>query len=366
VGGQVLAPQRRNDALAKSVDSPRSAGLRVQHRLPTRGIAFRKTGVVTATRVLLDTNVWNYIVEVDGVEPLRQAARANRVAIVACPAVVYECLRVADPDKRRRRAKALAREDWLRLMPEAFSEAEDVRREMQRLRPGWLLDTPDLRQWSRNRADWQSGFWRRVRREPGVVAGHIKALGDDRLQQARGATKAARKQGESLGHTIHTFKWNRATGAFAVPTPGWDGSEFEAWRGLSVSCWWNDLILGESPTTLEWLGPWLDLRAVRSDIASWTRLWTREVETSALPREWIRWAMAETQATRTTSNGTPGDNQLATYLVDVDIFVTTDKVFVDLADAMRPHCPAPLAETRRSPAGSEALTFVLELLQSLS
>jgi hypothetical protein len=58
------------------------------------------------------------------------------------------------------------------------------------------------------------------------------------------------------------------------------------------------------------------------------------------------------------------DNQLATYLVDVDIFVTTDNVFVELADAMRPHCPAPLAETRRSPSGSEALTFVLELLQS--
>jgi hypothetical protein len=76
--------------------------------------------------------------------------------------------------------------------------------------------------------------------------------------------------------------------------------------------------------------------------------------------------MAEAQATRTTSRGTPGDNQLATYLVDVDLFVTNDKVFVDLVDAMRPHSPAQLAEARRSPSGSEALTFVLALLQSLS
>lgn len=326
----------------------------------------RDTGSMTATTILLDTNVWDYIVEADGVEPLRKAARANRVQIVACPAVVYECLRVADGKKRARRAKALAREDWVRLMPEAFSEAEDLRHEFERLRPAWLMDTPDLRSWNRHRADWQSAFWRRVRQEPAAVAGHIKALGDDRLQMARDESRAARKQAGSLGHTIHTFKWNRATAVFAGPTPGWDGSEFEAWRGVSCETWWRDLVLGRSPTALEWLSPWLDLRSIRSDRPSWVRLWTREVETSALPREWIRWAMAETQATRTVSNGTPGDNQLATYLLDVDLFVTNDRVFADLANEMRIHCPASLAETRRSPAGDDALAFVLDLLGDLS
>jgi hypothetical protein len=76
--------------------------------------------------------------------------------------------------------------------------------------------------------------------------------------------------------------------------------------------------------------------------------------------------MAETQATRTTSRGAPGDNQLATYLVDVDLFVSNDKVFVDLVDAMRPHSPVQLAEARRSPSGSEAVTFMLAVLESLS
>lgn len=70
--------------------------------------------------------------------------------------------------------------------------------------------------------------------------------------------------------------------------------------------------------------------------------------------------MAEAQATRTYSTGTPGDNQLATYLVDVDTFVTTDKVFTDLVAAMRDHCPAPIATVQRAPAGHETLPFVLE------
>lgn len=317
-------------------------------------------------RVLLDTNVWNYLVDVNGVEPLRKAAKAHQVAVIACPAVVYECLRVGDRDVRSRRAKALAREDWTRLMPEAFSEAQDLRKEVERLRPNWVLDSPDLRQWQRNRADWQGGFWWRVRKAPDVVARHISVLGDAQLQQARKETVAARRQAASYAHTIHTFKWNRATTSFTGPTPGWNGQEFEAWRGASVSTWWRDLVLGQSQTALDWLAPWLDLQAIAAEPASWTRFWTHDAESVALPREWIRWAMAEAQATRATSPGTPGDNQLATYLVDVDLFVSTDKVFVELVDAMRPHCPAPLAATRRSPAGGESLEFLLELLAELS
>ena len=317
---------------------------------------------MSSPRILLDTNVWNYIVEADGVEPLRRTAKAEDTAVIACPAVVFECLRVSDPSLRKRRAKALAREDWTRVMPEAFSEAEDLRGEIERLRPEWLLDAPDVRLWHKHRADWQSAFWRRVRRDPATVARHIASLGDDRLAQARTESKAARKQAESHEQTIHTFKWNRATGSFAVPTLGWDGLEFEAWRGSSVALWWRDLILGGSQTAQDWLGPWLDLQAIQSDQASWTRFWTRDVDSSALPREWIRWAMGEAQATRATSSGTPGDNQLATYLVEVDLFVTNDKVFADLVDAMRPHCPASLAEVVRSPSGEEALPYVLEVL----
>ncbi|NED96867.1 hypothetical protein G1H11_16290 [Phytoactinopolyspora alkaliphila] len=321
---------------------------------------------MSAPTVLLDTNVWNYIIDENGVEPLRKMAKASGIQVVACPAVVFECLRVPDPDKRRRRAKALTREDWLRVMPEAFSGAEDLRFELGRLRQAWFLEAPDLRQWYRHRADWQSGFWWRVRHSSREMARVIGSLGDSDLQQARVEAKFARKEAESLGHTLHKFKWNNATATFAEPTPGWDGNAFEAWRAASVAWWWDKLVHGRSGPAVDWLGPWLDLRAIGADPASWAQLWTREVETHALPREWVRWAMAEAQATRSTSPGTPGDNQLATYLIDVDMFVSTDKVFVELVDAMRPHCPVPLAEVRRSPAGVESLTFLLSLLEDIA
>lgn len=76
--------------------------------------------------------------------------------------------------------------------------------------------------------------------------------------------------------------------------------------------------------------------------------------------------MAEAQATRAWSPGTPGDNQIATYLLDVDLAISTDKVFVDLAGRMRTHSPAPLAEVRRSPAGHRALTYVVDQIDDIA
>lgn len=76
--------------------------------------------------------------------------------------------------------------------------------------------------------------------------------------------------------------------------------------------------------------------------------------------------MAEAQATRAWSRGTPGDNQISTYLVDVDFAISTDKVFVDLAGEMRVHSPVPLAEVRRSPAGEEALEYVVAFIHEIA
>jgi predicted nucleic acid-binding protein len=44
-------------------------------------------------RILLDTNVWRYIVDLDSVEILNGAARDGCGQILACPAVLYEMLR---------------------------------------------------------------------------------------------------------------------------------------------------------------------------------------------------------------------------------------------------------------------------------
>src|ERR1700733_15400037 len=112
--------------------------------------------------VLPDTNTWRYWVDSGSIEGIRRAAKTAGVNLVACPAVVYECLRMSDVELRRNLAKALSRTAWLRPMPEAFTEAEALRHEITRIHPEWLVVKPETRNWHRNAVDWRVGFWQRV------------------------------------------------------------------------------------------------------------------------------------------------------------------------------------------------------------
>lgn len=311
--------------------------------------------------VVPDTNIWSYIVEADAVEIIRKAARENNVRIVACPAVVYECLRGSDRQRRRRLAKVLARTCWARPMPEAFLEAEEVRAEVERLRPQWILPNPDLTLWARNKTDWRRAFWTRVRNDPDGMASIISHLGDERLTRARDEAKSARQYAASAGHNTVDLANDRVT--YVAKVPGWDGLPVEAWRVDAERHWWSDVVLGRGSTYVDWLGPWLNIEMIRSDRASWVSFWSRDVVPERMPRTWIRWAMAQLQAVRKVTNGTPGDRQIATYLIDFDVFVTSDRGFAHCIDAMRPHSPATLAEVSQSPAGRDAVANLLSVLK---
>lgn len=90
--------------------------------------------------------------------------------------------------------------------------------------------------------------------------------------------------------------------------------------------------------------------------------WTREVLAEHLPREWIRWAMTEVQALKAVSPGTPGDNQIATYLTDFDILVTADSGFATCVEILRPHAPRPLAATVVVDGGGAAVDDLLRII----
>lgn len=313
-----------------------------------------------------DTNVWRYIVDADATERVRLMAKRSGVSIVACPAVVYECLRFRDANGRRKLTEALTRNDWVRPMPEAFVEAEAVRSEIARLHPEWLLPNPDLTRYYRNREDWRSGFWRRVRQDPTRMADLVSRVQGNSIDRARSEAEALRTQARQLGHSDRSLRLNTAEARFVEPVPGWDGDPFEAWRAVSQAHWWDAAVLCCDDTAADWLSVWLDLRKVMTERAVWIRMWTREVETRRLPREWIRWAMREAQALRKVTAGTPVDNQIATYLVDYDVFLTSDRGFGQCVEMLRPSAPCRLAKVEIAPGGSASVGFVLDLLTLMS
>ena len=89
-------------------------------------------------RVLFDTNIWNYLADYASVPVLKRAAKVGSTKVIVAPSTLYEALRINAADTRARRAKFITDPAWTRLMQEAYSESQELLKEIRRLRPQWL------------------------------------------------------------------------------------------------------------------------------------------------------------------------------------------------------------------------------------
>lgn len=316
--------------------------------------------------IALDSNLWRYIVDAGAQEDLYKAQRATGHDIVILPAVLYETLRMPKTTIRDRLIRFQTRRVWARRMPEAFSEAMDIRSAIATHHPEWLIQSPDLRDWHRLKADWEHGTWDRARRDPESFHQLLKQLDHDELKMARVQSQMFRDEARRYGERFEDVDVMKADALLLSPVHGWDGQPFQRWRAESMMHWNRTLLERKGGAHVEWLAPWLDLDAIRQQNGEWVRFWTRSVGPEDVPREWIRTAMRSIAATRKPSPGTPVDVQISTYLLEIDHFWTADRVFAECVERLQESFPGlRLARSWSVPAGTDGVTQVLGRLAEL-
>src|SRR2546423_1913724 len=93
--------------------------------------------------ILLDSQVWGYLLYAAAIRRLVSTARRSRHDIVIAPATVYEAVHTPDPQLRTALVRAMTLTAWKRLMPEIYWEAGEIHGEVRRLHPEWLRPVPD-------------------------------------------------------------------------------------------------------------------------------------------------------------------------------------------------------------------------------
>lgn len=321
-----------------------------------------------APRFLLDTNIWRALVDADAGQQLASHAKRVGVTIVMAPAVVYETLALEDVPLRNRILHLQASRGWQRLMPEAFSECEEILAELRRQHPDWLSRDPDLSLYRQHLRDWTRsmpggsrwavlGFWNRVRLCPDDMA---RAISGGNMNLAREGSRAIQVQGRERVVGASPLDGLKAR----LPTQS-PGSEVDAWRWPALAAF-SAHLENESDPYHDWLAPWLkiDPRAMGSD--HWTRFWLQECDTLAVPRQWLRWAFAYHQSFVKWTPGTPGDEQLSTYLLECDHVVSADKVFVRLVNRVREEAPFVMPFAHQVQGGVAGVSDLLELLGNVA
>lgn len=276
------------------------------------------------------------------------------------PASLYEATYCESPSLRRALLNAMALPAWKRMLPEAYSESEEIKAEVRRCRPEWLRTEPKLHEWRALRHDWvrhRGGAWDRAVRRPVL----IKNVQGPSLDRER--TQARELRDEALEWSS---KWQRAPLQSILVADSGEGqgeAPFEMWRSSAMTVFSNS-VSDRAHAYAEWLDPEVDLDLMLFQRASLRRFWVQDVQSVNMPRHWLRWAFEFMQRMHKVTDGTPVDCQLGTYLLDVDLFLSADKVLVGIAERCRREAPFNLATSAKVPGGDAAVDAVLEAIRS--
>lgn len=287
-------------------------------------------------RILFDTNVWRYIVDAGAEQEIRTLSRKNGRKIVVAPSTAYETLRLPDIQLREKIIAFITDHAWIRLMPEAFSESEELKKEIRRLRPEWLRPSPQLVLYRRLRFDWTrrtGGFWSRLRTDAQKELDALGLLGDpENLERARNEAYESRRFTSGVSQREAHVGLSKIFARPVTSFPGWRGDEVEFWRLSSQRVFKRvfdeSLFYGTSSAYLDWLAGEVDVISALADPVSFNRFWLYEANIQMLPRLWLRGAFEFLQSFHKVTDGTPCDSQLATYLPEADFIVSADKNFV--------------------------------------
>ena len=78
-------------------------------------------------KIFLDTNIWRYIADTGAFNTLVETASSNGIELVVAPALVHEVRQLRDDTLRKKILSIIASPRLVRLMPEIYLEAEDIK-----------------------------------------------------------------------------------------------------------------------------------------------------------------------------------------------------------------------------------------------
>lgn len=315
-------------------------------------------------RILLDTNIWRYLVDSGYENKLFQITRRSNIHISVSPAIVIETLRMSDLQTRRKIIELQTRECWDRLMPDAFLQTEDVKREMIRTHPEWELKPKNINLFRKWRYDWvriKGGFWEKVRIDTDKVAEQYKRQDNLALTQVREQSRNVRKSVLEKGlPMVNTSSLKNWKGSRRNPMSG-EEVVVDAWRIYAQVIWGN--MLSQDTVMKQWLGCEIDIDFLLSYGAiEFIDFWESEVRLENVPREWIRASIYGIQSERKVTDGNPTDSAIAIHAVDVDLIISADRNFVAMLNRIQDEAPFKTANGILIQAGKSGTEELLHML----
>ncbi|TWG28148.1 hypothetical protein FHX75_111299 [Micromonospora palomenae] len=256
---------------------------------------------------MLDTNLWSYLATETAADKLDATLAKAGHKVVVPPLMLREVLDTPDAAKRDATVRLMCHRAWKKLPSEIDLEAEQLTTEIRRLRPEWLRAIPKTDRLHSFRDYWSKVYWREAVQKTNEVIARKNAseLGDKtaaEIARVQAANKAANASWPFAPVDFRVAALSAVT-AEDHPNPdpgaklGWPpDTPVLLWRVNTRDVWWYQLIRetgvaimrGEDTTVTDFLGAYVDVRAMVSDRASFNRFFLFEMQPWRVSRQWWR------------------------------------------------------------------------------
>jgi hypothetical protein len=320
-------------------------------------------------KFFLDTNIWRYIADTRSFNTLMETAIKNGIELVVAPALVNEVRQLRNDTLRKEILEIITSPSLVRLMPEAYLEAEDIKKVMKKYRRSWLTQEPDGSECDLLIDDWkkiEGGYWDNA-------ANDISFPATDESQRGELEHELARQEAKEIRARINDKKsvlpasldLKNVYFPLAVENSEPDNDLVEYWRAQSLYHFKAEFEIYTSPYR-EWLDYFIEVSKIESQPDSLADLWYHEISSNELPRQWLRAAFEFLQCFHKITSGTPGDSQLSSHLIDVDVVMSADKNFIRFVKQCRKDAPFPIAQEYLISAGSAGVEEVINYMRKLN
>ena len=316
-------------------------------------------------KLILDTNIWRYLVESKNKDDLYKCTRDTNCEILVPPVTVVETLRMGDKKLRKKITELQTRDCWKRLMPDSFLQSQDLVAELLRLHPEWAKQSPNISNKRRLRYNWvrrKGGFWEKTRKNTEAMAEGYSKKDSELLRVAQEQSKDIRAA------TLNEDKSGKESQSLRDLKGSWkslDGEIFEmdAWRVYS-SLIWENMLRDEQSAYREWTQDEINVELILFDYyPQFLEFWRNEAEVKNIPREWIRSAIYFLQSKHKVTNGNPADSTISVHLVDTDLIASADKNFVYIVNKIHTSAPFKTARGVLLEAGNDGIDNLLHLMK---
>lgn len=295
----------------------------------------------SAVRIILDTNLWSYMGDDGSVRELDSVIQQRDLQSLIPPSTLLEVVDIPHEQVRKRIIAGLATGNRrTRLITEADSYAADLVDLIKRTNPQWLLRIPNPGPPASLRTFWLKSVGQEAQNDSTRLHEHQATQRQTydhiiwRQRWQRSELLSSRFEKQLLGSRLSELEVMADDPAHTL-VPGWDGHPVAAWRANMAQLTWYHLgivgprawITKEDRTMTDWVEPYVDVKRLRRESFDFGRMWLKEARIEEVPRNWLSWAVEVVQWTPKVSSGNPADAQHAAYLLDCELFLTSDKRF---------------------------------------